>query len=67
MNKTSKYQELSFEECVRIIYYVFSNDLRVLKAMLEELLILTEEYNHAIAPSWYESYKTFLSDNKREK
>lgn len=61
------YNQISFEDAARIIYYMFSNNDKVYKVMMEELLLKNDDFGKCISPVWYESYRQYLDDNKREK
>lgn len=65
--KISDYDKLTFEECVRILYYAFSNSAGVLKAQIAELLVMPkDQYHQMIAPIWYDGYISEVNGNKED-
>lgn len=67
MSTISSFEKLSFEEAVRVIYYIFCRDPKTFLMMMEELMTVGDDYYKSVAPGWYESYKTYLSENKKSK
>lgn len=67
MSALSTYQNLTFEDATRIIYYHYGDRLPLFKEHMEELLGSTDKPHRAITPKHYDEYRDFLKDNQKEK
>lgn len=61
------YQEISFEDAARIIYYHYSDRPALFKEFMEDLMTNSDEAYKSISPRQYDEYKQFLTDNKNAK
>lgn len=67
MRDMNKYENLTFEEATRIIYWNFSTDLKAFKSTMEDLMETDEPPSKCIAPKWYTDYRNFHIENKNSK
>lgn len=67
MRDLNKYENISFEEATRIIYWNFSTDLRAFKSVMEDLMDGDQPPSKCIAPKWYENFRDFHIQNKNLK
>lgn len=61
----SKYENLSFQEATRIIYFMFCREPKVFMQMMEELLDHPDEPKKYVAAGWYEQYRDHITSNKK--
>jgi hypothetical protein len=67
MRDMNKYENLTFEEATRIIYWNFSNDLKVFKSTMEDLMDGEQQPYKCVAPKWYDCYRDMVAENKNAK
>jgi hypothetical protein len=70
MENLSRFESLTFEEATRIIYFQFARDSKGFLAAMETLMdhgMAPGKPFNAIAWIWFDQYKQFCTDNKKEK
>lgn len=67
MRDLNRYENISFEEATRIIYWNFSRDLRAFKSVMEDLMEGDQPPAKCIAQKWYENYRDYHVENKASK
>lgn len=67
MNQLSRFEQITFEEATRILYFIFSRNPRIFQAMMEDLMTGANEPARCITSSWYDQYREFITDNKKSK
>jgi hypothetical protein len=63
--KLSNYDNLSFEEATRIIYYVFCSNAKTFMAQMEELMVSPDKPSRSIAPIWYDAYASYHREKEK--
>lgn len=61
------YENITFEEAVRIIYFHYSARPSQFLEMIEELMGSTDAPYKVISPKQYDDYRTETTDNKKGK
>lgn len=64
---TSAYEKITFEEAVKIIWHNCAYNKQLLFEVMADLINNPSDPYRMVTPFWYETYKQYLTDNKKSK
>ncbi|MDB5252290.1 MAG: hypothetical protein JWP27_1459 [Flaviaesturariibacter sp.] len=69
MNKPtlSTYEQLTFEEASRIMFYCLAFNRQLYTLMMEDLIASGQPAYKSVTPRWYESYRDMITENNKTK
>lgn len=63
----TKFESMTFEDATRVIYFIFHGDPRSFLRVMEDLLDHPDEPNRYVARGWFDQYREYINQNKKEK